>query len=114
MQITIKDRETITGVVTIFTQPVDVAGMPQLSAEAIVHAVSGTGPDCEFQMQTSNNLEDWSDIAGPFSQATAGATQAGYDVNAALYQRYVRFQIAVTGTSPMFNYSLFLNTFASS
>lgn len=114
MQITLKDRETITGVVTVETQPVDVSGMPQLSAEVVVHAVSGTTPDCQLQLQTSNNLEDWSNIGGTWSETAVGATQQGYGVTGDNYQRYVRFQIAVTGTSPMFNYSLYLNTYASS
>ena len=114
MQITLKDRETITGVVTIETPPVDVSGMPQLSAEVVVHAVSGTTPDCQLQMQTSNNMEDWSDVGGTWSETAVGATQQTYEVNGTAYQRYVRFQVAVTGTNPMFNYSLFLNTYQSS
>ena len=114
MQLVVKDRETITGVVTVESKPLDLSGMPAFSVEIVLHAASGTGLNTLVQPQTSNNLEDWSDIGGSISISSIGAAQLAYDVTSDHYQKYVRFQIAINGTNPMVNLSLFVNTFPSS
>ena len=114
MQITLKDRETVTGAATFYTSPVDVSSMAQFTFNFTVHAASGTSQTFALQFQTSDNLEDWEDVGGATSQDSAGTSIGGNNAMSHYYGRYIRASLLTGGTSPMFNYSLWLNTFASS
>jgi hypothetical protein len=112
MQVTLKNRETLSGVVTIATVPFDTNGMSLITLMLTVYAISGTTPDIEIQLQTSNDLETWVDVGASFSRTTAGTTITGFDAATVFYQRYVRAQIALTGTGPLASYSLWANLFS--
>jgi hypothetical protein len=111
MQYALKNRETVTGQVTVLSAVVDVASIPLLTASAVVYAVSGTGPSISFQIQTSDDLLTWATAGSSFNLAATGMQKAAFRSSTGVIGRYVRFQIAVAGTNPLFNYSLWLNTF---
>ena len=116
MPITIKDRETITGATSIYTPPIDLSSMSLFTFNMTAHSASGTGPQIEVTWETSDNLEDWLALSGitGVTLTAAGTGIGSGDAKEDQYGRYVRAVITVTGTSPMFNYSLWMNTFASS
>ena len=114
MQIQLKDRETITGADTYYTPSVDVSGMALYSWNLTVHSSSGTSQSFAITWQTSDNLEDWTDLGSAANQDTPGTSIESKDAKEDFYGRYVRAKITVGGTDPMFNYSLWMNTFASS
>ncbi len=109
-----KNRETLTGDAQLFTSPADVTGMPQCSMNMTLHSVGGTLTTFDVQMQTSDNLEDWFDVGNSFGRTTVGVALEEINVRNHKYGRYVRAEIAITGTNPLVNYSLWLNTFPSS
>jgi hypothetical protein len=113
MQVIFKNRETLTGVVTVYTTPVDVSNMPLLTATLIVYAISGTTPFLAVQLQTSEDLETWDDVGGSFNLGVAGADKRAFLADTAVYGRYIRAQLALTGTNPLVNFSLYMNMFPS-
>jgi hypothetical protein len=114
MQITLKDRETVTGAATFYTPPVDVSSMALFTYNFTVHAASGTSQTFALTFETSDNLEDWQPIGSAMNQDTAGTNLGSLDAKSGFYGRYIRASLVTGGTSPMFNYSIWLNTFASS
>jgi hypothetical protein len=113
MQMVLKNRETVTGQVTVFSTVVDVSNMPLLTACLVVYAVSGTGPSVTIQVQTSDDLETWQNVGSSFNLTAAGMQKAAFTAQTDVYGRYIRCSIAVAGTSPLFNFSLWLNAFPS-
>jgi len=116
MQTFVKQREVISGVVSFETPPVDVSDYPLLTTELIAHQLTGTAPVLKAILQTSGDLETWT-LVGSAADAevnAAGASYAAASAAALPYGRYVRYTIDLTGTSPFAEYSLILNTFASS
>lgn len=114
MQIPLKDRETVTGAATFYTPPVDVSSMSLFTFNFTVHAASGTSQTFGLTFETSDNLEDWKPLSGATNQDTPGTSIGGVDAKSQFYGRYIRASLVTGGTDPMFNYSLWLNTFGSS
>ena len=114
MQVTLKSRETITGVVTIESIAVDTNGMSLLTVMLTLYAISGTAPNLAIQLQTSNDLETWVNFGTPFNLGATGSSVSAAAAGGTAYQRYIRAQIALTGTTPLVSYSLWVNLFASS
>jgi len=116
MQYTLKNRETITGAVSIFTQPVDVSEVPMFTVTTVVHARSGTSPTFNISFETSDNLEDWSPMTSvpAISQDDPGMRVDSVRALSHPYGRYIRCEIVSAGTDPMYNYSLWINTFPNS
>lgn len=113
MQVTAKDHEQLSGVVTVKSDPVDMSDLPALTATMVVHSIDGTSPDLEIGLETSDNLEDWVSFGSSVSRSTAGVSLAAARASSTHYGRYVRASIALTGTDPVVVYSLILNTFPS-
>jgi hypothetical protein len=114
MQMTVKNRDTVTGVVTVYSRVLDVSNMPQLTLLLIVHAVSGTSPLLAAQVQSSDDLQTWSDVGGALSRSTTGQSNGALEARDEVYGRYIRIQFASSGTSPLFNFSYYVNGFPSS
>jgi hypothetical protein len=108
-----KNRETITGAVTLYTNPLDVSNFPLLVLTLVVYAMSGTTPSLTIQIQTSDDLETWMSVGSSFNLAAAGMAKSSFTAQTDVYGRYVRAQVVLAGTSPLANYSLFLNAFPS-
>jgi hypothetical protein len=113
MQIAVRNRDTVTGVVTVYSTIIDVSNMPLLTLLLIVHAVSGTGPNLAAQVQTSDDLESWSNVGSALSRGTAGQSKSAVTAETDVYGRYIRVEFASTGTSPLFNFSFYVNAFPS-
>src|SRR5688500_6189985 len=113
MQMVLRNRETVTGTVTVVSTVVDVSNMPLLTAIVVVYAVSGTGPTITIQLQTCDDLETWQNVGSTFKLRAAGMQKAAFTAQNDVYGRYIRCQIAVAGTNPLFNFSLWLNAFPS-
>jgi hypothetical protein len=111
MQVVLKDRETLSGVLDIDTDPVDVSGMSLLTFLFVVYSISGTTPAATVQVQTSNDLETWKDVGSSFNLNAAGSQTAMFAALNENYQRYVRANVSLTGTAPLVSYSLWLNLF---
>ena len=114
MQITLKDRETVTGAATFYTPPVDVSSVSLFTYNFTVHAASGTAQTFGLTFETSDNLEDWQPMGTAMNQDIAGTSIGGIDAKSLFCGRYIRASLVTGGTSPLFNYSLWLNTFGSS
>ena len=116
MQITIKNRETLTGdSVTVLSQPIDVSGMPQCAINETIHSVGGTVTAFDINFQASGNLEDWVDIGPTLNGIAVGVELEELNVRDDKYGRYVRAQIILGGTgTALVNYSLWLDTYSSS
>ncbi len=114
MQIPIKIRETLTGATTVKSPGIDVSGMPLAAINLTVHTTGGTVSTFTVQFQTSGNLEDWTNVGPAVSQTTAGVALDEINVKDDKYGRYVRAVVAMTGTDPLINYSLWLDTYPSS
>jgi hypothetical protein len=110
MLVTIKDRETLTGVVTIESDPFDVSGMSLVTLMLTVYAISGTTPQLMIVMQSSADLETWTTVGSSFNVITAESKLASILASQGC-QRYVRAQIALSGTLPLVSYSLWANLF---
>jgi len=117
MQIFVKQRATETGDIDHSTSAIDVGGSSLLVTELIVYVLAGGGSQTVgVAMQTSNDLETWSDVTG---SALTVAITPGTDMHATLasgepFSRYVRFNIVIAGSTTSVEYSLVLNTHASS
>lgn len=114
MQYFVKQRATETGDITFYTPAIDVDGMPFLTHELIVYSIAGSTPDFSVALQTSSDLLTWTAVGTGLSRTSAGA-----DIQATLasqypYSRYVRYEITIGGTITSVEYSLILNTYASS
>ena len=113
MQITVKDSEALNGEATVKSNPIDVSEIPAITATLIVHSIGGTSPQFSVQLKTSENLEDWDDVGSSIDATTACVTKAAFTVATDVWGRYIRAEIAFTGTTPKGVYSLYLNTFPS-
>ena len=118
MQTFVKQHATETGDITFETPPIDVEGYPLLTHELIVHSIAGTSPQISAQLQTSSDLGTWSDVDSGIvlTRTTAGVARNAVSARetATAYARYVRYEITISGTITSVEYSLVLNTFASS
>jgi hypothetical protein len=113
MQVTLKNRETLTGVVVIFTNPFDTGDYGVITAALVVYSITGTTPDLQIEFQTSNDPETWEDCGTAFAAVAAGTQLGGMTAATDKYQRYVRAKINLTGTSPLVSYSLWANLYHS-
>jgi hypothetical protein len=114
MQITLKNRETISAAVTAKSVPIDVSDSACITAALTVYVISGTSPQIQIQFETSNDMQDWVTAGTAFAATTTGTQLGVMDAKTDKYQRYVRASIVVSGTTPLVNFSLWVNTFASS
>jgi hypothetical protein len=114
MQIILKNRETLTGTVTVFSTVFDASSMPVFTATLIAYAMAGTAPTLTVQFQTSEDLETWLDVSGALSLSATGVNHLACRAETAVYGRYVRAEIETTGTNPLANYSLVVDLFPSS
>jgi len=115
MQYFVKQRATETGDVTMNTPAIDVDGVPQLTFELIVYRITGTTEQIVGQLQSSNDMETWTDISGAdVTRAATGSDTDQANAKDRPYGRYVRFKITISGSITEIEYSLILNTFPSS
>lgn len=115
MQYFVKQRVTETGDVTMNTPAIDVDGVPQLTFELIVYRITGTTEQIVGQLQSSNDMETWTDISGAdVTRAATGSDTDQANAKDRPYGRYVRFKITISGSITEIEYSLILNTFPSS
>ena len=113
MQYFVKQRATETGDVTFETPAIDVEGMPLLVFELVTYELNGGG-SYTAQLQTSNDLETWSDVTGSSATGAAvGSAFADAHITSRPYGKYVRFQLAMSSVTSL-SYSLVLNTYHSS
>lgn len=113
MQVNIKNRETLNGVVAIRSNPVDVSDQGALTFMLTVYAISGAAALLSIGLQTSNDLETWESVGSSFNQGAVANTLASFDAKTEKYQRYIRVVITLSGTTPLVSYSLWLNGFPS-
>jgi hypothetical protein len=111
VQVTLKNRETLSGVITIYSDPVDVSGMSLLTFMLVVYAISGTSPVGTVQIQTSNDLETWKDVGSNFALTAVGQETRFLLAAGDFYQRYVRAEIDLAGTNPLVAYSLWADLY---
>ena len=115
MQQFIKQREVLTAGYVCFSPPIDVGGMPLLVTELIVYSITGTSPVLATQLQSCGDLESWQDAPGAdTSLAAVGSDLDATRADTVPYGQYIRYKISLTGTTPMCEYSLILNTYQSS
>lgn len=114
MQIFAARRQNVFGVVTWYTEPIDVGNMPLFTVNLTVHSVSGTSTTLALDFETCDNLEDWKTIGSTINQDAAGTSIGSYVAQNEYYGRYVRAKFTTGGTDTLYNYSLVLNTFPSS
>ena len=114
MQIVVWDRETLTGAITVETPAIDVEGIPVVEVVVSVHGISGTSPQLTLQLQTSDDMETWADVGADIDMTATGYGADTYPVVDDLYARYVRIEAALTGTDPVVNATVSLNTYESS
>jgi len=115
VQHSVKQRATETGDITFDTPALDVSGQPLLVGELIVYSIAGTSPDITVTLETSSDLMTWSAVPTfQVDRNTAGSKLASAKASDAPYGRYVRCHIVISGTLTSIEYSLVLNTFASS
>lgn len=114
MQVTLKNRETLNGVITIKSNPVDVGDNSVISVMLLVYAISGAGATLAIQFEMSNDLENWVNLGSSFNLGTATSQTVAYTAAPNQFQRYFRASIALSGTTPLVSYSLWANLFPSS
>ena len=114
MQIIVKDRDSINGAVTVKSLSFDLSDVPMVTGSLVLHAIGGTGPDLSIQLETSDNLEDWTSVGSAFGRSSTGTQLAAFLASAAPWGRYLRASIVLAGTEPYAVFSLWLNTFPSS
>lgn len=116
MQYWIKQRATETGDITFDTPAIDVEGMPLLVFELIVYSIAGGGSEqIVAQLETGSDLLTWGTV--PAADVTLAAADSIRNVAHATdrpYSRYVRFHVEITGSVTGIEYSLILDTYASS
>lgn len=116
MQIFVKQHATETGDISFDTRGIDVDGIPLLGIELIVYGIAGGGSEqITAQLITSNDGQNWDNVTG--AEVTLAATGQDRDIAHMVtrpYGRYVGFAIAITGSVTSVEYSLVLNTYASS
>jgi len=114
MQQFIKQRHTLEGEITFETPAVDLGDVAFFIGNLIVYTITGAAASLSIQAQTSDDLDTWTNVGSPFAGSTAGSTRAAVDAKSDLFGRYVRFELAFTGTTPTVSYSLVINTHHSS
>lgn len=116
MQIFVKQHATETGDISFDTPAIDVDGMPLLVFELIVYRIAGGGSESiTAQLQSSNDLQSWDNVAS----ADVTLNAAGQDrdiahITTRPYGKYVNFTIGIATGVTEIEYSLVLNTYASS
>ena len=113
MQLVLRDRVNQSQAVIALTQPVDMSGYPAFTFSLVAHDVNGTSPTLDVEWETSDNLEDWTQVGGN-TQLTAAGMDSGLIRVAGGDQllRYVRAKITTAGTNVAINYSLTMNLFS--
>ena len=115
MQIVVASRKQFYDVVTFESSPpIDVSGMPMVTVDITVHSISGSGAQLDCQLQTSDDLETWADVGTAASKTTTGFGSSAVVASSTPYARYVRVQYQVTGTTPLINATVAVNTYQSS
>ena len=115
MQHWIKQRATENGDIGFQTPAIDVSGQALLVTEIIVYNLAGSALDIAIQIQSSNDLQTWTNLAaaGSDNLAAVGATSLGTPATSGLYGRYIRYAVTISGTTSSIQYSIVLNTFPS-
>ena len=93
------------------SQAVSMAGANSCQLEVVVYSISGTSPSIAFQLQESNDLENWADKP----PTPTAATTAGYKAMAAqtaVSAAYVRLKATITGSAAVAVLAAGLNTAA--
>ena len=114
MQITVKDRESLNGEVTLRSDPFDLSDIPMFTATLLVYAIGGTSPEISIQLETSDNLEDWTGVGSAITANSLDMSLTCFVATTHPWGRYVRAMIQLSGTSPNVVYSFWVNTFPSS
>ena len=114
MQYFVKQRATETGDITTHTPAIDVSGASLLVTELIIYSIAATGPSVVVDVETSNDLETWATIGSQIEGNAAGSVRMASAASVKAYGKYVRFLIVISGTTTELEYSLVLNTHASS
>jgi hypothetical protein len=115
MQIFVKQRATETGDITLHTPAIEVADMPLLTHELIGYSFAGTSPDITVNLETSSDMLTWTGVGTALNVTSADPTDLKATVASSTpYSRYVRYEIVISGSVTAVEYSLILNTFASS
>lgn len=114
MQIVIRDRENQTAVVAARTQSIEASGYPAFTISLVAHILTGTTPSLDIQFETSDNLEDWTNLGTAVTRTTAGMSTGHVRLSSGdTILRYVRAIVTTTGTNVVANYSLAINLFQS-
>ena len=114
MQIFVKQRETISGAITFHTSAIDVSGAAMMVTGVNVYDTGGTSPVISVQQQTGDDLETWTNIGSAISVSSVDQDYQTIKADTTPYGRYTRYQIDLSGTDPVMNYSIVLNTHSSS
>jgi len=113
MQIIVANRKQMYRAVTETSDPIDVQGIPRLSLDLTVNSISGTTPQVDAQLQTSDDLETWANVGGVVDRTSTGLELGAILITSTEYGRYVRVQYTLSGTDPLANVTICVNTFAA-
>lgn len=84
------------GPVTEVTQAVSMAGMQPNAVQWDATIFTLTADDVSFQLQVSNDLENWSGKGSPQTQDSEGYEL--FTTDTAVAAAYVRLKLTITGT----------------
>jgi hypothetical protein len=93
------------------TPRTDVSDFRELVLRLIVHAISGTTPSLQVQLQTSDDEETWSNVGSALSLSSVGTTATALVCTASgqEFGRWIRASITLTGTNATTNLGVYLN-----
>jgi hypothetical protein len=114
MQYMMQNRVAQTQVITYETPYVDLGEAPMLTLDLTIYSITGTSPQVSVTLQSSDDLQTWTDIGSSVNGSSTGSTYGAVQALTNPYGKYGRVKIAITGTDPTANFSVALNTFPSS
>ena len=95
------------------SDPVDVQGSAMIVLGVTIHSLSGSGPQLDVTLQTSDDLETWSAVGSPVSAMAVGWSGSAVIASSTPIARYVRVLYDVLGSTPLINATVAINTFRS-
>ncbi len=115
MQLKLAPRSVLSGPNPsgLSTNWVSVEGTSLIVPSVNVYAVDGTSPNLSVTFETSEDGgETIEEISGPtLSLGVAGRDAVSIDASVGKYGSHIRAVVTISGTTPVFEYALFLGTF---
>lgn len=113
-QISVFVHETLSGNGAQRTSPpIDMSNVPFFIVGFITHAIAGTTPTLDVDIETSDDLETWADLGLTIQADAAEYLRQSVDLKTTPCGRYIRVKMSGAGANLTVEFSVYINTYPS-